>query len=92
MLSMRHAAETAQIHSAPLSAVMHALMHLCSYAVMHARMGGGTFRLTMELGGHALCVNNALPSQPLCSPNVPPPMHARVPTVHRHFSNLCGTY
>ena len=26
-------------------------------------MGGGTFRLTMELGGHALCLNNALPSQ-----------------------------
>ena len=44
MLSMRHAAETAQL---TLSAVMHALMQLCSYGVMHAR----------------------------------------VPTVHRHFSN-----
>ena len=31
MLSMRHAAETAQLHSAPLSAVMHALMQLCMH-------------------------------------------------------------
>ena len=36
--------------------------------MLNARnMGGGMFRLTMELGGggggHPLCVNNALPSQ-----------------------------
>ena len=32
---------------------------------IHNCMGGGTFRLTMELGGggHPLCVNNAMPSQ-----------------------------
>ena len=52
------------------------------------RMSGGTFRLTMELGGGGThCVWTMLcPPKALCSPNVPPPM------VMRNRNYEYGTY